>query len=53
MQGDLNVISDSELRGLLQGMDSLIFAAGLDDRVVPYAPAYPKFYDDNAAATAG
>ncbi len=51
VQGDLNVISDSELRGLLQGMDSLIFAAGLDDRVVPYAPAYPKFYDDNAAAT--
>lgn len=51
LRGDLNAISDDELREMLQGMDNLIFAAGLDDRVVPYAPAYPKFYEDNAAAT--
>ena len=49
--GDLNKMPDDDLRELMQGMDSLIFAAGLDDRVVPYAPAYPKFYDDNAVAT--
>ena len=49
--GDLNATSDDALRGMLQGMDGLIFAAGLDDRVVPKAPAYPKFYDANVAAT--
>ena len=49
--GDLNATPDDTLRGMLQGMDGLIFAAGLDDRVVPKAPAYPKFYDANVAAT--
>ncbi len=49
--GDLNATSDDALREMLQGMDGLIFAAGLDDRVVPKAPAYPKFYDANVAAT--
>ncbi len=49
--GDLNATSDDTLREMLQGMDGLIFAAGLDDRVVPTAPAYPKFYEANVAAT--
>ena len=49
--GDLNATSDDALREMLQGMDGLIFAAGLDDRVVPKAPAYPKFYDANVTAT--
>jgi len=49
--GDLNATPDDDLRQMLQGMDGLIFAAGLDDRVVPKAPAYPKFYDANVAAT--
>ena len=49
--GDLNTTSDDDLREMLQGMDGLIFAAGLDDRVVPKAPAYPKFYDANVVAT--
>ena len=49
--GDLNETSDDALRGMLQGCDGLIFAAGLDDRVVPKAPAYPKFYEANVAAT--
>lgn len=49
--GDLNTISDDALLRMLQGMDGLIFAAGLDDRVVPKAPAYPKFYNANVAAT--
>lgn len=49
--GDLNTTSDEELRGMLRGMDGLIFAAGLDDRVVPKSPAYPVFYEANVAAT--
>jgi len=49
--GDLNTTSDDTLREMLHGMDGLIFAAGLDDRVVPKAPAYPKFYEANVAAT--
>ena len=49
--GDLNTTPDDSLREMLQGMDGLIFAAGLDDRVVPKAPAYPKFYDANVVAT--
>ena len=49
--GDLNATSDDTLREMLQGMDGLIFAAGLDDRVVPKTPAYPKFYEANVAAT--
>jgi len=49
--GDLNATPDDDLRQMLQGMNGLIFAAGLDDRVVPKAPAYPKFYDANVAAT--
>ncbi len=49
--GDLNTTPDDALREMLQGMDGLIFAAGLDDRVVPKAPAYPTFYEANVAAT--
>ena len=49
--GDLNATSDDALRGMLQGMDGLIFAAGLDDRVVPKAPAFPKFYEANVVST--
>ena len=49
--GDLNAMPDEALRGMLKGMDGLIFAAGLDDRVVPKAPAYPAFYEANVAAT--
>ena len=49
--GDLNTTPDDTLREMLQGMDGLIFATGLDDRVVPKAPAYPTFYAANVAAT--
>jgi len=49
--GDLNATPDDTLREMLQGMDGLIFAAGLDDRVVPKSPAYPKFYEANVATT--
>lgn len=49
--GDLSNTSDDALREMLAGMEGIIFAAGLDDRFVPKAPAYPKFYEANVAAT--
>ncbi len=48
---DLDSMPDEELARLLQGKDGLIFAAGVDDRVVPRRPAYPFFYQGNVAAT--
>lgn len=48
---DLSTLSDEDLAALLAGCDGLVFAAGVDDRVVPDAPAYPFFYAANVAAT--
>ena len=48
---DMNKISDDALLAHLQGADGLIFAAGVDDRVVPKAPAYPFFYAGNVRTT--
>lgn len=42
--------SDEELLALLRGHEALVFAAGLDDRVVPEKPAYPKFHRANVEA---
>lgn len=44
---DMDKFSDDELRQLLTGYDGLVFAAGVDDRVTPRAPAYPFFYHAN------
>lgn len=49
--GDYRQMSDGELERLIAGCDGLIFAAGVDDRVVPKAPAYPFFYEGNVIAT--
>lgn len=49
--GDLNDTSDETLLEMLKNIDGIVFAAGLDDRFVPKAPAYPKFYEANVAAT--
>ncbi len=48
---DMNKISDEVLLAHLEGVEGLIFAAGIDDRVVPKAPAYPVFYAGNVLAT--
>lgn len=48
---DLDSLPDEELLELLRGQDGLIFAAGVDDRVVPASPAYPFFYKGNVLAT--
>lgn len=39
---DLEKITDSEMIAMLRGYDLLIFAAGMDDRLTPSKPAYPK-----------
>lgn len=49
---DIHALRDEELLGLLDGQDALVFAAGVDDRVVPRKPAYPFFYQGNVAGPA-
>jgi dihydroflavonol-4-reductase len=44
---DLDQMSDAELLAILRGHKALVFAAGLDDRVTPKKPAYPKFRHAN------
>lgn len=39
--------SDADLLSLLRGHEALVFAAGMDDRVLPMKPAYPKFHHAN------
>ncbi len=48
---DLEALPDSELLAYLQGQDSLLFAAGVDDRLTSARPVYPFFYKGNVAAT--
>ena len=40
---DLNSLTEDGLDELLVGIDAVIFAAGVDDRVTPKEPAYPFF----------
>ena len=44
---NLDDASDEELLSILEGHTALVFAAGLDDRVTPKKPAYPKFHHAN------
>lgn len=39
--------TDEELLALLKGHEALVFAAGMDDRVVPRKPAFPVFHHAN------
>ncbi len=48
---DLNKMSDAELKQMLTGVDAVIYAAGVDDRVIPKKPAYPFFYQGNVVST--
>ncbi len=45
--GDVFKMGDAELRSLLEGSEGLMYAAGLDDRVILDKPAYPKFREAN------
>lgn len=49
---NLESLSDEELGGVLRGMDAVVFAAGVDDRVTPKAPAYPFFHSHNVVPVA-
>lgn len=45
--GDYLKISDDELKALLKGMDALVFATGLDERVLTKPPALETFNRHN------
>ena len=47
IKGDVNELSDTELAEMMAGHWGFVFAAGVDDRVIPKAPAYPFFYEGN------
>ncbi len=47
---NLGDLTNAEIRALLVGFDSVVFAAGADDRVLPKAPAYDFFYSANVRA---
>lgn len=49
--GDYSKLADEEIQQMLAGCEGLIFAAGVDDRVVPKAPAYEFFRKGNVQAT--
>ena len=49
--GDIFAKSDDEIIGILSGFDAFVYAAGADERTVPYAPASKYFYDSNILPT--
>lgn len=49
--GNINEMSDEEILDMLKGMDSFVYAAGADERVVPEAPAMKFFYEANVLPT--
>ncbi len=49
--GDFNALEDQELEELIAGCEGAVFAAGVDDRVTPKAPAYPFFYQANVKSS--
>lgn len=49
--GDINKMSDEEIRKMLEGVDGFVYAAGADERTLPEAPAMKFFYDANVLPT--
>ncbi|KOR87874.1 NAD-dependent epimerase/dehydratase family protein [Paenibacillus solani] len=49
--GNINDMSDEEILDMLKGMDSFVYAAGADERMVPEAPAMKFFYEANVLPT--
>ena len=47
MLANFNVLSNEDIKLLLDGQDAFVYAAGVDDRTLPAAPAYPFFYEEN------
>lgn len=49
--GNINELTDEEIRSLLEDCESFIYAAGADERVVPQKPALKFFYEANVLPT--
>ncbi|MNW40634.1 NAD dependent epimerase/dehydratase family protein [compost metagenome] len=49
--GDITAMSDHEVLDLLKGCYAFVYAAGVDERVVPDAPALKFFYEANVLPT--
>lgn len=49
--GNINEMTDEEISTMLQGKDAFIYAAGVDERVLPDAPANRFFYEENVVPT--
>ena len=48
-KANLNHLDEAALLEVVQSHDSLVFAAGADDRLTPKRPCYPFFYQGNVA----
>ncbi|MBP2000089.1 nucleoside-diphosphate-sugar epimerase [Paenibacillus shirakamiensis] len=49
--GNIHEMSDEDIRGMLEGVDGFIYAAGVDERTLPEAPAMKFFYEANVLPT--
>ena len=49
--GNINDLSDEEIRELLKGCEGFIYAAGADERTTPQKPAMKFFYEANVLPT--
>lgn len=49
--GDINELTDAEIKQLLSDCDGFIYAAGADERTVPKKPALTFFYEANVLPT--
>lgn len=49
--GDINEMSNEEIKNLLSDCDGFIYAAGADERVVPKKPALKFYYEANVLPT--
>ncbi|MGB7365571.1 MAG: NAD-dependent epimerase/dehydratase family protein [Carnobacterium jeotgali] len=49
--GNINELTDDEVRELLKDCEGFIYAAGADERVVPQKPATKFFYEANVLPT--
>ncbi|MDN6627046.1 MAG: NAD-dependent epimerase/dehydratase family protein [Pisciglobus halotolerans] len=49
--GNINELSDHDVREMLKDCESFIYAAGADERVLPPAPAMKFFYEANVLPT--
>ncbi|WP_062349983.1 NAD-dependent epimerase/dehydratase family protein [Bacillus kwashiorkori] len=49
--GNINELTDEEILDLLKDVEGFIYAAGVDERVVPDAPAAHFFYEQNVLPT--